>query len=55
MEETGGERDLHFKFLVLIFMVFSISLKLPTVNFPHSEPDELVYLALAENLIKKGQ
>lgn len=53
--EMDTDFGLQFKLLVFIFMAFSTCLKLPSLNFPHSEPDELVYQSLAENLIKKGE
>jgi hypothetical protein len=50
-----GEGNFHFSLFIILFMAFSICLKIPSLKFPHSEPDEIVYLSLAEKLIKKGE
>jgi len=38
----------------LIFVTFSAILKLPSLSFPHNEPDEIIYMTLALKLLKTG-
>lgn len=41
--------------LVLLFVGFSMLMKVPTLIFEHDEPDERVYWAVAENLAQRGE
>jgi 4-amino-4-deoxy-L-arabinose transferase-like glycosyltransferase len=40
--------------LVALFSSFTLVVKLPSLAFPHDEPDELVYWSLAHNLVENG-
>lgn len=37
-----------------MILLFSIALKLPTLHFPHPEPDEQIYLNLASRILTSG-
>ena len=39
----------------LLFVAFTTFLKLPTLNYTHQEPDELIYMQLARQLLEKGE
>lgn len=41
--------------LVLVFVGFSILVKIPTLIFEHDEPDERIYWAVAENVAERGE
>jgi len=40
--------------LLVLFSAFTIFLKLPSLAFPHDEPDEVVYWSVAQNLLEHG-
>jgi 4-amino-4-deoxy-L-arabinose transferase-like glycosyltransferase len=39
----------------LLFVVFTTFLKIPTVNYSHQEPDEIIYLELARQILENGE
>ena len=41
--------------LVFLFSAFTLVLKLPSLRFVHSEPDEVVYWNVARNLVERGE
>lgn len=45
---------LNFWLVLALLLLFSAVLKLPTLYFPHTEPDEQVYLSLAGRLLHSG-
>ncbi len=42
--------SVQFWIVLSAILLFSVAIKLPSLNFPHKEPDEQVYLTLAEQL-----
>jgi 4-amino-4-deoxy-L-arabinose transferase-like glycosyltransferase len=45
----------HFWFVTLLMISFSAFLKLPTLNLPHQEGDEIAFWYLTKNWIETGQ
>lgn len=45
----------HFWKVVLTVIVFALVLKIPTLNLPHTEGDEIAFWHLANNWIKTGK
>jgi 4-amino-4-deoxy-L-arabinose transferase-like glycosyltransferase len=53
---TGtARRRRSLAILVLVFIGFSMLMKVPTLIFEHDEPDELIYWAVAENMAERGE
>jgi 4-amino-4-deoxy-L-arabinose transferase-like glycosyltransferase len=45
----------HFWWVVLLIIIFSAIIKLPTLNLPHKEGDEIAFWYLAKNWIETGK
>jgi 4-amino-4-deoxy-L-arabinose transferase-like glycosyltransferase len=57
MQEPPGSRSRLSQILLLVFLfsAFTLVLKLPSLRFVHSEPDEIVYWNVARNLVERGE
>jgi 4-amino-4-deoxy-L-arabinose transferase-like glycosyltransferase len=53
-KSTGFQPLLYCWFMIALFSVFSLFLKLSVWNFPHEETDEEIYWHLAENFLRTG-